>query len=195
MTRRNVPSTFLFRAALATALLGHWLANALFDRDQYTGAGSQFLNRLDDPLLIQGLFGLVAIGALTIFDRRRKASRWSWRARHPSVLVLLVVVQLALFLAMEASERLAIAALLEQEADVSIFGTGFIAELLVAVGSAVLLAVAGEATRRVLHGLRREPERAAPRSTTSLVVGRTPSTSLLVGGGGVRAPPAAITLG
>lgn len=180
----------LLRVGIVTALFGHWLANALFDRDQYTGAGPHILGRLDEPFLVQTGLALIALAILTIRDRRRGAGSFLAGFGRAQMVLLLVGIQLALFVGMEATERLAIEVIAGQRTDVGVFGTGFLPELVVAIGSALLLAMLGEATKRMLD-LLHEDEGAAPdpQVSTFALSGFTPAPEVLAGSGGVRAPP------
>jgi hypothetical protein len=180
----------LLRVAIVTALVGHWLANALFDRDQYTDAGPLILGRLDEPILVQTGLALIAVAILTIRGRRREA--WSFFAGFGRVrmVLLLVGIQLALFVGMEATERLAIEVIAGERTDVGVFGTGFLAEFVVAIGSALLLAMLGEATKRILDLLRADEGAASePQASTFVLSGFAPAPKVLAGSGGVRAPP------
>jgi hypothetical protein len=180
----------LLRVAILTALLGHWLANALFDRDQYTGAGPLILDRLDEPILVQTGLALAALAILTFRDRRRGPGSFLAGLGRPQIVLLLVGIQLVLFVGMEATERLAIEVIAGERADVGVFGTGFLAEFVVAIGSALLLAMLGEATKRILDLLREEEVTASdPRASTFVLSGFAPAPKVLAGSGGVRAPP------
>lgn len=189
MSRGSAQGNTPIRAAIVAALLGHWIANSLFDRDQYAGAGPALLDRLDDPMLVQAALGLLAIIALTIRSRRREARTVTGSPSRAKLALLLVGVQVVLFLGMEGSERLTIDALAGEQTDVGPFEVGFLAELLVAVGSALILAFAGEAAKRFLGLLRPIDLPARSREASSLPRGHAPATRMLAGAGGVRAPP------
>jgi hypothetical protein len=188
VTRRTARSTFLVRAATVTALTGHWIANALFDRDQYEEATEQLLSRLDDPMLVQAAVGVLLIAALTIWDRHRGATS-CWRPGGLLGVLALAAFQLAVFVALEGSERLAIEAVAGEQTTIAPFEVGFVAELLVAVGAALVFSVVGEAARRCLDA--RGPRGLVARSehAVSLRTGHVPTAAALVGAGGVRAPP------
>jgi hypothetical protein len=186
---KTIRTTSLVRAAIITSLVGHWVANALFDADQYAGAGDRILGLLDLPILVQALLGLIALALLSWRDRRARegSSLAGWgRARLAVLLVGLVCV---LFVGMESSERLTIEVLAGEQADVRVFGEGFVAELLVAVGSALMLAILGATTKRILGPLR--PRRVAASSSRGSLLGPgfRPALRVLSGAGGVRAPP------
>jgi hypothetical protein len=184
----------LLRASLVTTLIGHWIANAMFDRDQYAGADPRVLAHLDDPLLVQAGLVVLAIAVLTAWDRRRERRGIAARSvdlPYPQLAALLVGTQLVLFIGLEATERLAIVTIFPGESDVGVFGAGFVAELLVAVGSALVLAALGEVTTRIVVLLRPEHPEHAPRVTSiPSLRGFDPTPRMLVGAGGVRAPPA-----
>lgn len=184
----------LLRASLATTLIGHWIANALFDRDQYPGAHPSVLARLDDPLLVQAGLVVFAIAALTAWDRRRRRrgiAGASVRLPSRQLATLLIGTQLVLFLGMEATERLAIGTIVPGEGEVGVFGVGFVAELVVALGSALVIAAIGEVTTRIVELLRPPVTERAHRVTSiPSMRGFALAPGVLVGAGGVRAPPA-----
>jgi hypothetical protein len=184
----------LLRASLVTTLIGHWIANAMFDRDQYAGAHPRVLAHLDDPLLVQAGLVVLAIAVLTAWDRRRERRGIAARSvdlTYQHLVALLIGTQLILFLGMEATERLAIGTILPGGGDVGVFGAGFVAELIVALGSALVLAALGEVTTRIGEQLRpQHPERAPRFTPIPSSRGFDPTPRVLVGAGGVRAPPA-----
>jgi hypothetical protein len=188
VSRVTIRTTTLVRAVIVTSLLGHWVANALFDRDQYAGAGSELLTRLDDPFLVQAALGLLVVAVLSIRDRRRSEQSYI-SADRLSLAALLVGLQLLLFVGLESSERLVVDVFAGEVADVGIFGAGFVAELLVAVGSAILLALVAETTKRLFKFLRPGGIPAAHEQGSPLSFGFGPSIGVLSGAGGVRAPP------
>jgi hypothetical protein len=186
--RVTIRTTTLIRAVILTSLLGHWVANALFDRDQYAGAGSELLNRLDDPLLVQVALGLLVVTLLSIRDLLRSEKSYISAGQLP-LTALLIGLQLLLFFSLESSERLLVDLFAGGETDLGIFGAGFVAELLVAVGSAILLSLVAEVTKRLFKFLRRIELRSDEEQGTSLSHGFTPPLGVLSGAGGVRAPP------
>jgi hypothetical protein len=186
--RVTIRTVSVIRAVIVTSLLGHWAANALFDRDQYAGAGSELLTRLDDPFLVQAALGLLVVVALTIRDRRQVDRSCLSLGRLP-LTVLLVGLQLLVFVGLESSERLVIDVFAGGTADVGVFGVGFLAELAVAVGSAVILGVIAEATKRLFQLLRPGELRSDERHTSPILLGFTRPLQALSGAGGVRAPP------
>jgi hypothetical protein len=186
--RVSIRTTSLIRAVIVTSLVGHWLANALFDLDEYSGAGSDLLTRLDDPFFAQAALGLLAIAVLSIRGRSGGSGPRITAGRLP-LAVLLVGLQLVLFVGLEASERWAVDVFAQGEAHVGIFGAGFVAELLVAVGSALILAVVADATKRFLELQRSAGPHTARGSNAPPCLGFPPSVGILSGAGGVRAPP------
>ena len=169
-----------------TALLGHWAANALFDEEQYTGAGADLLARLDHPFFVQATVGLLIV-ALLSFGRHR-AQRVVVLSRFP-LAALLIGLQLLLFLGLESSERIAVDLFAGGTTEVGVFGIGFVAELIVAVGSALVLTVVAEAAKRCFR-IGRAPHRHVPRERRFCTsVGFPPAAGVLSGAGGVRAPP------
>jgi hypothetical protein len=187
--RVSIRTTSVARAVIVTSLLGHWVANALFDRSEYSGAGSEVLARLDDPFLVQAALGLVLVVLSWVPKRWRGQAPHVFAGRLP-LACLLVGLQLIAFVALESSERLAVEVLAGDEAHVGIFGAGFVAELLVAVGSALLLAFVAEATMRWLGTARPADLGPVEQRRTVSFPGYAPPPRVLAGAGGVRAPPA-----
>jgi hypothetical protein len=186
--RVSIRTTSVVRGVIVTSLLGHWVANALFDRDEYPGAGGELLARLDDPFLVQALLGLLVVACVSIPKRWRTQEPRAFAGRLP-LACLLVGLQLVVFVGLESSERVTVELFAGDEAHVGIFGAGFVAELVVAVGSALILAVLAEATKRWL-GILRPAELGPPRESRLLSsVGFVPPRRVLSGAGGVRAPP------
>jgi hypothetical protein len=183
----------LLGAALVTALSGHWVANILFDRDQYAGASPSLLGHLNDPVLVQTVLVCVALAALAIWGRsrgRRRVRPLLADLGRLQLVGVLVAAQLCLFVGMEVWERLAIASICCEQVHVGAFGAGFVAELLVAVGSAIAIAVFGAATARVVQLLRiRAPQRAARLKELPARREFVRLPQVLAGTGGVRAPP------
>lgn len=174
------------RAAIITTVVGHGFANALFDGDQY-GATPDLLARLDDPFLVQSAIALLAVAALSLHRRGKAPS--DRRIGRFSTAAWLIAVQVVLFLAMECSERLAIDAIGGAEVAVEPFEVGFVAELIVALGSALILTLFGEAARRILgvRGAERLSSR-QPAILAPILPGHAPATASLAVGA-VRAPP------
>lgn len=184
----------LLKAASLTALVGHWVANVLFDRDQYEGAAPEVVARLNDPIAVQALVVVVALVALTAWERRRvrALSRpFLENAGRLQLLAILVVLQAGLFVGMEVSERFTIAALSSEPVHVGLFGDGFLAEVLVALPSALALALVGARTVQIIESFRSSPLPARAESVTAVLLDRVFARRCLVlaGAGGVRAPP------
>jgi hypothetical protein len=186
--RVTIRTFSLIRAVIVTSLLGHWVANALFDRDQYSQAGPDLLTRLDDPFLMQVALGLVVVVFLSIRGRRRVEHSYISLGRLP-LTFLLVAIQFLVFVSLESSERLVVDLFAGGDTDVGVFGAGFVAELVVAVGSAVILAVVAEATKRLFQFLSPGELRSDERQKLPLSLGFAPPLRALSGAGGVRGPP------
>ena len=192
MGRLTLRASALLPAAVLTAGAGHWIANALFDRDEYAGAGAEVVGRLHDPAIVQSAVALIIIGVLASWDRvrsRRGRVHVLAGVGRSQLLWILLGVQVLLFVAMEASERMAIEALSSAPTGVEPLGVGFVSELIVAIGSALLLAVLGEATARIVASLRRRPARPVPLGGWVPFDASGPARQVLVGAGGERAPP------
>jgi hypothetical protein len=183
--RVTVRTSSLLRAVIATSLAGHWIANTLFDADQYRG-NTALLDKLNAPFLVQAALALVAIVVLSM---RGKASRSLVSLDRSTLAAVLVGLQVVLFVGLEASERLALGMLADGTGELGVFGVGFLTELLVAVGTSLLLVVGAEATRRLLAT--REP-RTWPHAQLQAVPdapGVRPPLEAVSGSGGDRAPP------
>jgi hypothetical protein len=180
-----VRTSSMLRAVILTSLAGHWIANALFDADQYQG-NAALLAKLNDPFLIQAA---LALGAIAVLSMRGTASRPRVSVDRGILAVALVGVQVLLFVGLEASERWAIDVFAGGHAEVGVFGVGFLGELLVAVGTSLLLVVGAEATRRLLDtGQPRTWPHAQPQ-TVPHAPGVKPAPEVVSGSGGDRAPP------
>lgn len=186
--RVTIRTTTLIRAIILTSIVGHGVADALFDRNQYSAVDSKLLTRLDDPFLIQAALALIVVVMLAIRDRRR-SERSCISARWLPLAALLVGLQLLLFVGLESSERFVLDFFAGEAAHAGIFGTGFIAELLVAVGSAIFLALVAEASRRWFKFRRPEKLPGGQEQGSPLSLGFAPTVGVLSGAGGVRAPP------
>jgi hypothetical protein len=190
--RLTLRASSLLPAAVLTAVTGHWVANALFDRDEYAGAGADVVGRLHDPAIVQSAIALVIIGVLASWDRvRSRRGRVHVLAGiGPNQLVLILLgVQVFLFVALEASERMVIETLSTVPTGVEPLGAGFVSELIVAIGSAILLAVLCEATARIVASLRRRSGRPVSLGDWVPFDESGPPRNVLVGAGRERAPP------
>jgi hypothetical protein len=185
--------SWLLRATLLASLSGHWVANAIFDRDEYGGASPEVISRLHDPALVQTGIALVILLILTAWDRRRTCRGQDHFLAGLGRLQLVWVflgVQVLLFVGMETSERIAIEAFSAVSTGVEPIGAGFIPELLVAIGSVLLLSVLGETTARIVASLRsRRSSRLVPLHRRLPLGGSVRRRCVLIGAGAVRAPP------
>jgi hypothetical protein len=186
VTRVTVRTASLLRAVIITSLAGHWIANTLFDADQYR-RNAALLARLNDPFLVQAALALLAIAVLSL---RGRAGGSFVSVDRLTVATLLIGVQVVLFIGLEASERWALVMLTDGSAEVGVFGVGFLAELLVAVGTSLLLVVGAEAMRRLLTPGQPRTWPHAQSQTVPNSPGVIPSMRIVSGSGGDRAPPA-----
>jgi hypothetical protein len=179
------------RASLLVALTGHAIANVFLDEEQFVRAGVEYTWMGSVPLLVQALvLGVVvaSLGPLARRSRRRPSTSGPVRTvRTVRRFAASAGSQLALFLVLELTERLA-----QSEPFVEgLLGSGFSLELIFALVSAALLAAIATLTARVIDALRRHRRARAstdgPRPFPSL---RPRARSVIVAGG-VRAPPAA----
>jgi len=183
----------LIRAAGVSVLIGHWLADLLFDPHQYASGAQKLLGELNDPIYAQTILAAVAFVALTRWGKRRErtgAPLLLGGASRLRLLGVLLAADVILFLGLEATERTAIGLMSGRATGVGALGAGFMTELLVAVGGALLLALLGVATVRIVRHLtaRARVIRAIrPRVFVPQRSRRLPL--VLAGTGGVRAPP------
>ena len=183
------------RVSLLVGLAGHWVANLLFDADQYASAGQQVQDHVFDPIAVQTVVVLASVAALTAWGGRRATSTWIGCLDRWPLTGVLLAIQLALFGCFEGTERLALDAAFLNGSSVGPFESGLLAELLVAIGSAVGLAAFGGATVLLLERLRgkRHPRASGPVHRSSLVASRRRSPQPMRPGG-ERAPPAVLAV-
>ena len=182
----------LLRASLLTVLGGHVVANLIFDRDQYVGAASIVQQHLQDPILFQAAFVALAALALSIWGRRRRSRQELFSSLGRIRLIgVLLVFQTFVFIAMEGSERLAIDAIFDVLDPVAPFGEDFVAELLVALVSALVLGGLGLATARVIHLAGRRSGGVAQPDLSLPATVSVRHRSVTLPAGSVRGPPAA----
>lgn len=180
----------LVRAALASAIAGHWLANALADPDEYARVGLGYSGSALLPIVVQTIGVLALIGLATVLARR-STPRTARRLRPVPVTLVLTGSQLALSWFFEATERLTLSREYLEAFEGGWLESGFGLELAVALASAVILVVlaraAGTLVRILLSRKHRPVPRTAPEPFTPYDVPRT--VRHLVGAGSVRAPP------
>lgn len=178
---------FWARGALLSAVCGHWIANILFDAREFTRAGLEYTWRANISILIQTLVVLIVVALLGPLSKRRhpqNSIRHPGSTLFPSV-ALLITSQLVLFLVLEISERVVQN---EPFAD-GLLASGFFLELLLAIGSALLLACLGSAAVRAIRSLGRRRVIATNQGRLDQMPRHaTPAQSLIVVGD-VRAPP------
>lgn len=171
------------------AMSGHWIANAALDRDQYGRAGLEYTWRASLPILIQTILVMLVVVLVGPLSMRRGPIKRSRSATRPvtrrRLLTLLVTSQLLLFLLMEVSERI----VQREPFRDGLLASGFIFELLFAIGSALLLAVLGCAAVHVIRSTRRQPRAATIEDRVDLIPQHTPLARPLIVVGDVRAPP------
>ena len=184
----------LIRVALASALVGHWIANALADPGEYAAVGLRYEGSALRPILIQTVVVGLAVLAITL------GRRFGWlRARRArldgaSVLVLAAVLsafQIVAFAAMEVTERLSIGERYAAAFRGGILDRGFAIELVVAIATALLLVGIAIGVRRIVRAILSSP-RARPAVVPPVMAGETSFVRpvlILAGSGGVRAPP------
>ncbi len=185
----------LIRVALGSALVGHWIANAIADPDEYAAVGLRYEGAALRPILFQTALVALAIVAITLaqrFRRRRRVARA--RVDHPSTIALtlmLMALQTTLFAAMEITERLSVGEAYAAAFRGGVLDRGFAVELAVALATALLLVALAIGVRRIVLAIL-----SAPRTLPTGVAPDVPPTTtfvrpvlILAGSGGVRAPP------
>lgn len=181
----------LVRAALASAIAGHWLANALADPGEYARVGLEYSGRALLPIAVQTLLVLSLIGLATALSRRRP---------HPArtnlspvrMAMILAGSQLALSWLFEATERLTLSHEYVEAFEGGWLASEFGLELLVALVSAVILVVLARAVGTLVRVLLARRQRPAPSPEPRRFTHRQAPRHVrhLVGAGAVRAPPA-----
>ena len=178
---------FWARGALLSAVCGHWIANLLFDSREFTRAGLEYTWRANISILIQTLVVLIVVALLGPLSKHRRAQSLIRPARStlaPSV-GLLIASQLVLFLVLEVSERVVQN---EPFAD-GLLASGFFLELLLAIGSALLLACLGSAAVRAIRSLGRRRATTTNQGRLDQMPRRATPAQTLIVVGDVRAPP------
>ncbi len=143
---------FWVRGTLLSAICGHAIADALFDADEYQHAGLDYSWSAILPMVIQAF---LVVGAWYVLGQ----IRWQPRAadlrprRLRRLLAALIASQVALFILLEVTERIA----QRDPFAEGLFGASFMFELSFAVGSALVLAALGFAVLRFIRSIRRQP--------------------------------------
>jgi len=187
----------LLRAIIATALLGHWVANALADPGEYAAVGLRYEGRALYPILIQTALAAAVIVALTLLARTQahllptadRLSRWVLTA-------LVVTTQVALAAGLEVTERVGIGDAYARAFHEGLVDRGFALELGIALLSAIVLVVLTLAVAHVVRAIMRRSiarRRSGPNPVRPLADVPAPRAVLVVGGG-VRAPPGSALL-
>jgi hypothetical protein len=173
------------RASLLVALGGHAVANALLDEDQFTSAGLEYTWGASIPLLVQAAVLLAVVAGLGPVARRARRQPSGRPIRRVTLWAALAASQVAIFGALEISERL----VQHEPFAQGLLGSGFSLELVFALAAATLLAAMANVAVRVARALDRLPERrrstALPRPPVSIA----PHPRLALIPVGVRAPP------
>ncbi len=194
---RDVGRSFPFvRASLVTALVGHWIANAVMDPIEYEAVGLRYSGEALVPILVQSALTVVVFGVLSWFaNRRRHGPLPAWRLSQAALRIALVTSQLGLLWMLEASERLALGETFAPAFHGGLVDHTFFLELVVATLSAALLVALAGATTRLLRTFLRDPRpvRVASPLEVGVVDGpRRRAAPVMAGAGGERAPPSSI---
>ena len=184
----------LLRAIVATALLGHWVANAVADPGEYAAVGLRYEGRALVPILAQTALGVLAIILLGVIARRRAhLIPAAERLPRPILTAIVMATQVALAAGMEVTERIAIGDAYGQAFRTGVLDRGFALELGIALISAVILVALTLALAKVVRAIRAQwlgPLRPAAARRARPIDACLPLPAISRGGGG-RAPPAA----
>jgi hypothetical protein len=178
----------LARGILLSAICGHWIANWVLDRDEYVRASLEYTWRASIPIVIQTILVLLVVlllGPLAARWRSANISRAPARTFRLSLLTWLVTSQLLLFLLLELSERL----VQREPFSDGLVASGFVFELLFAIGSALVVAALGSVALRAMRTPRREPTAATSEDRVGSIVESLAFSRPLIVVGDVRAPP------
>lgn len=176
------------RGILLSALCGHWIANWAVDQGEYARAGLEYTWRASIPIIIQTILVVLVVlllGPLAARSRSATSARAPLRTFRLSLLTWLVTSQLLLFLLLEVSERLA----QREPFTEGLLASGFVFELLFAIGSVLIVAGLGSVAFRVLRTPRREPTAAAGEDRVGSIAASLACSRPLIVVGDVRAPP------
>lgn len=177
----------LVRAALASAIAGHWLANGLADPDEYALVGLTYEGFALVPILIQTALVAALIVAATIW----RPARWStFRPSRAALAAMLAASQLGLSWLLEATERLSLGSTYAGAFSGGWLQSGFGLELVIAVASAALLVILALGLRTLVKVLlaQRRPAPRPQRAPRPWIESVRP-VRYLDGSGAVRAPP------
>jgi hypothetical protein len=184
----------IVRAVLTSAMVGHWVANAVADPGEYARIGRQYAGDALHPILIQTGVVALLVTLMTLLARRRAPGGPS-SARilgSAPLLGVLLGTQVSLVVLLEWTERVALGAPYAGAFGGGPFESGFIIELVLAAGSALLLVLLCAAAGRILKALLRttvELAIADPQVRQPVVLEVARPVGALVGAGGERAPP------
>ena len=192
MQRRRFP---LVRAALASALAGYWVANAIADPREYEAVGLRYEGAALVPILAQtAVVSLVLCltGIASWWWNRRNGESRSFNLRPAAICGCLVVFQIGAFTVMETVERVWLGESYAAAFKGGVFDLGFLIELLIAIASALLLVALMRAMARVVRAILaashvgEAADRETPWPRPPAFVRPVP---ILAGAGGVRSPP------
>jgi hypothetical protein len=183
----------LIRVALASALVGHWVANAIADPGEYASVGLRYEGAALRPILFQTAFVALAIVAITLARRVRVPCRPASFDRTSAITLtaMLTAFQIVAFATMEVTERLSIGERYSAAFRGGILDRGFVIELVVAIAIALLLVAIAIGVRRIVRAVfsapRTRPVAIGPQHARETTFVRP--VLILAGSGGVRAPP------
>jgi hypothetical protein len=176
------------RGILLSAICGHWIANWVLDRDEYVQAGLEYTWRASIPIVLQTILILLVVLLLGPLAAKRRSANTSGapvRTFRLSLLTWLVTSQLLLFLLLELSERV----VQREPFSEGLLASGFVFELLFAIGSALVVAALGSVALRAIRTPRREPRAATSEDRIGSIVESLAFARPLIVVGDVRAPP------
>jgi hypothetical protein len=184
----------LVRVALVSALIGHWIANAIADPLEYASVGLRYEGAALRPIAFQTAAVLAALIVLTVVRRLHPGRRLAAPRRLTSrtaLTLMLTGLQMGVFGAMEVTERLALGETYAAAFHGGILDGGFVLELVVAIASALVLVALAIAVTRAVRSILSGPRGRTP-SADPVQHAESPFVRpvlILAGSGGMRAPP------
>lgn len=185
----------LARGIVATAAFGHLVANAIADPLEYEAISREYAGQASNFTLIQTGIVLAGILLVTLMLRRVPARGIDFTKHlgRGQLACLLVAAQTGLSAGLEQWERIVLDPEFSAAFEGDFLETGFLLEILIAVGSAALLMLLVEAFRSVVQSWSRARSLhtwgdGRPILRPPLVMIRQRSL-VLTGAGANRAPP------
>ncbi|MEX0992242.1 MAG: hypothetical protein WD004_08260 [Actinomycetota bacterium] len=152
LRRKLAAGSTAIQAALVSTLAGAWAANLLYDEQEYVRAGIRPGTSIHLPIMVQTM---IILGVVLFLRHGQRVS--SGPSRPTTVRAFrhvagLTGFQVAVFLAMELSERLVVGPPSRGSLIEGLLESSLVMELVVAVISAVLLTPLASAAVRMITG-------------------------------------------